>query len=289
MTASPVSYDVVIAGAARTPFGKFGGTLSTVPLPELGRVALGAALERAHLRPDEVDEISFGSNFPATDRSIARQIALRIGIPEDRNAYSVDRACCSSLTTVTLATRGLRLGDIRTAAVGGTENLSLVPYFVPQARWGHRLGDILLRDVLVVSCPHTGVPRAVQASNQAAEFGVTREEQDAWALRSQVLYAAARAAGKFEDEIVQFRSVVDGEEVVLAEDESPRSGTTMEKLAKLPTANGSATVTAGNAPGLSTGASALVLARRGATSDRSPALATLVVTAMASGHPQKLG
>lgn len=153
------------------------------------------------------------------------------------------------------------------------------------ARWGHRLGDIVLRDQLVVSCPHTGVPRAVQASNQAAEFGVTREEQDEWAVQSQQRYRLARAAGKFTDEMVPVSVSVDGEEIVIADDESPRPDTTLEALAGLPTVYGSATVTAGNAPGLSTGATALVLTRE----VEDEPLAVLIATAMGSGEPQRLG
>jgi acetyl-CoA C-acetyltransferase len=256
---------------------------------ELGRIAVTEVLRRSDVRAEDIDEVAIGVNFPGSDRSIARQIALRVGIPEATNAYTVDRACCSSFTAITLASRGLRLGDTKIAVAGGAENLSMVPYFVNGARFGTNIGDIVLRDVLVVACPHTGIPRAVQASNEAAEFGVTRSEQDSWALRSQHRWRDAKTAGRFTDEIIAVDTTVDRTTVTLAEDESPRPDTTIEKLARLPTVNGSATVTAGNAPGLSTGASALVLMDPATAAERgvSP-VATLLATAMASGDPQRL-
>lgn len=281
---------VVIAGAVRTPFGRFGGTLREITLPALGAIAVRGALERAGVAPAEVDELAVGVNFPGADRSVARQIGLRAGIPEERSSFTIDRACCSSLSAVTLASRGLRLGDTEIAVAGGAENLSLVPYFIPAARFGQGIGDIVLKDVLVVSCPHTGAPRAVQASNEAARFGVSREEQDAWAYRSQMRWRDAQAAGRFVDELVPVDDAVEGARVALSTDESPRPDTTLQRLAQLRPVNGSATVTAGNAPGLSTGASALVLmaATVAAASGTRP-LAALVTTAMASGHPQGLG
>jgi acetyl-CoA C-acetyltransferase len=276
-----VSRDVAIVGVARTPFGKFGGALRALSLPELGSHAVGAALERAGLAPDAVDELAFGVNFPGSDRSIARQVALRAGIPEDRNAYTVDRACCSSLAAIGLAVNAVRAGEAAVAVAGGAENLSRVPYFLEDLRWGHSLGSVTLVDQLVISCPHTGVPRAVQASLEAAEHGIGREEQDAWALRSQQRAAAAVEAGRFADEIAP----IDVEGVEVAFDESPRPDTTLEALARLKTVNGSDTVTAGNAPGLSTGATSVVLVRG---EDADHRVATVIETAMVSGPAQKV-
>jgi acetyl-CoA C-acetyltransferase len=184
-----------------------------------------------------------------------------------------------------MATRSLRMGDARIALAGGAENLSKVPYFLEDLRWGHSLGHIGLVDQLVISCPHTGVPRAVQASKEAAEYGVGRSEQDEWALRSQQRAASAADAGLFAEEIAPID--VDGRRVEA--DESPRPGTTLDALAQLATVNDSDTVTAGNAPGLSTGATSVVLMtgdeveRRGTTR-----LATVVATAMVSGPPQNV-
>lgn len=280
---------VSLVGYARTPFGRFGGPLRTLGLPALGSLAVTAALDRARRRPDEVDEVAIGVNFPGKERSVARQVQLRAGIPEDRVAYTVDRACCSSLAATSLASRGLRLGEARLAVAGGVENLSRVPYFLEEARWGTRLGDVVLTDQLVVSCPYSGVPRAVQAADEAAAHGIGREEQDEWALRSQERYAAALAEGYFDDEVVPVAVPGPrGDTVTVARDEPPRPGTSLAVLATLPTVNGSATVTAGNAPDLSTGATALVLAPAGTPpADGGPVVELLGFT-MASGHPQHI-
>ncbi|MCW2976584.1 MAG: hypothetical protein JWM06_1865, partial [Actinomycetia bacterium] len=281
---------VAIVGAARTPFGKFGGALRSLSLPELGSHAATAALERAEIRPDEVDELALGVNFPGSDRSIARQVALRAGVPEERNAYTVDRACCSSLAAIGMAVRSVRAGEAGVALAGGAENLSRVPYFLEDMRWGNRLGNIELVDQLVISCPHTGVPRAVQAAVEAAEYGIGREEQDEWALRSQQRCADAVAHGRFDPEIAPIDVPLgDGAVRRVDVDESPRPHTSLEALGRLPTVNGSTTVTGGNAPGLSTGATSVVLmpaeeaARRGIQP-----LATVLATTMASGPPQKV-
>ncbi|MFI0794981.1 thiolase family protein [Micromonospora rubida] len=282
--------DVVVLATARTPFGRFGGVLRDLPLPDLGAIPVGAVLDRAGLTGADVDELAFGVNFPGSERSVARQVLLRAGIPEEKVAYTVDRACCSSLAAITLASRGLRLNDTALSVAGGVENLSRVPYFVHAARFGNRIGDIVLTDQLVVACPHTGVPRAVQAGAEATEYGVDRAEQDDWALRSQQRYADALARGCFDDEIVPV-DVPDrtGRPVRLAADEAPRPDTTAQQLAALPTVYDSATVTAGNAPNMSTGAVALVLAstaeaaRRGTTG-----LATVSACTQVSGDPQRL-
>jgi acetyl-CoA C-acetyltransferase len=281
---------VVIAAAARTPFGRFGGVMRGLSIPELGSLATAEALRRAGVSGDEVDELALGVNFPGSDRSIARQTALRAGIPDDRNAYTVDRACCSSLTAIGMATRSVRLGEASIASAGGAENMSRVPYFIEDLRWGHPLGNITLADQLMITCPHTHVARAIQAADEALRFGVSREEQDRWALRSQDAYEAARRANRLDDEMFPVELPASSSGLArLDRDESPRPDTTIEKLAALPTVYESATVTAGNAPGMGTGASSVVLMtaetarRRGLTP-----LATIVASAMSSGEPQKI-
>jgi len=182
------------------------------------------------------------------------------------------------------------LSEAKVVVAGGVENMSKVPYFLSDLRWGHRLGDITLKDQLVIACPMTGKPRAVQAGEEAVEYGVTREEQDRWAFRSHQNYCKAKELGKFKDELMSIEVLQErGQSVSATEDESPRSDTTMEKLAKLPAIYGSPTVTAGNSPGLSTGASALVLMskREAQRLDKRP-LATLTGWAMASGHPDRI-
>jgi acetyl-CoA C-acetyltransferase len=282
--------EVGVMSAVRSPFGKFGGTLRDFSLPQLGGIVFAEAIRRAGLDPVDVEEVATGVNLPGADRSIARQVLIEAGIPTDRVAYTVDRACCSSMAAISMASRAIRLGDTRIAVAGGTENMSRVPYFLTAQRWGHSLGDVVLKDQLVIADPMTGKPRAVQAGEEAVEFGVTREEQDAWAVRSHRSYLEARAAGKFADEIVPIEvPQPKGEPVLFAEDESVRPDTTLEKLARLPTVYGSPTVTAGNAPGLNTGASAMVLMAPGEADRRgAQRLGTLVGWAMVSGHPDKL-
>jgi acetyl-CoA C-acetyltransferase len=281
--------EVVIASGVRTAFGSFGGALKDFWLPELGGIVIREALRRAGVEPDEVDEVDLGINLPGSDRSIARQSMLKAGLPETVNANSVDRACCSSMAAITMARRGIQAGDVNIAVAGGTENMSKVPYFVHDMRWGHRLGDIVLKDQLVIADPMTGKPRAVQAADEAEEFGIGREEQDAWALRSQELWKKAWQAGRFADEIVGVEvPQPKGEPICFDRDESPRE-TTLQKLAALPTVYGSKTVTAGNAPGLNTGASAVVLMGGDVASSRGlKPLAQIVSWAQVSGHPDKL-
>jgi acetyl-CoA C-acetyltransferase len=273
--------DVVIAAAARTPFGAFGGSLRDRSIPDLASEAAVAALERAGVAPQEVDELVLGVNLPGSDRSLARQTQLKCGMPEERSSYTVDRACCSSLTAVSRARQSVLAGTGGIALAGGAENLSRVPYFVHEMRWGRRLGPIELLDQLVISCPYTHVPRAVQAAEEAKEFGVDRADQDRWALRSQQRAARAIDSG-----------LLTGEIHPLAEldcDESPRPTTTLEKLTSLPTVNGSATVTAGNAPGLSTGAAMTVLMAESTAAERGiEPLARIIATAMASGPPERI-
>jgi acetyl-CoA C-acetyltransferase len=249
-----------------------------------------AALERAGADPAAVDEVAVGVNFPAPERSVARQVQLRAGLPEECVAYTVDRACCSSLAAISLASRGLRTGDTALAVAGGAENLSRIPYFLTGMRWGVRRGPVELADLAVVACPHTGVPRAVQAGVEAAEHGIGREEQDEWALRSQQRYASAHAAGAFAAELVSVDTLdEDGREVRLDADEPPRPATTLDKLAALATVYGSPSVTAGNAPDLSSGASAIVLASaERVRSDRLEPKAWLEGFTLVSGHPQKV-
>jgi acetyl-CoA C-acetyltransferase len=278
--------DIVLVGAARTPFARFGGVLASLSIPELARHAIAAALARAGVEPTDVDELALGVNLPGSDRSLARQALLHAGIPTDRVAYTVDRACCSSLAAITLASRSLRLGESAIAVAGGGENMSRVPYFLEGLRFGERLGDVVLKDQLVISCPYTGVPRAQQAADEAARFDIGRDQQDEFAMRSQHLYAKAKARG---DLIAEIAPITLDNGVALVDDEGPRADTTLEKLAALPTVNGSSTVTAGNAPGLSTGASAVVLTTRAEARRRGlTPIATLVATAMASGHPAEI-
>jgi acetyl-CoA C-acetyltransferase len=281
---------VAVLGFARSPFGKFGGSLRDATLPELASAVVSAALDRSGMAPDRVDQLVFGVNFPGSDRSIARQILLRSDIPVDRNAYTVDRACCSSLTALAAASRSIRLAEASVAVAGGAENLSKVPYFLEGVRWGHRLGNLEMTDQLVISCPHTHEPRARQASREALEHGIGRQQQDDWALRSQERYAKALAAGWPAEEIVPVLGTdARGGSITVDSDEVPRPSTTAAALAALATIYESETVTPGNAPDLSSGAAALVLAGPvAATEDGRPVLATLRGFTAVSGEPRRI-
>lgn len=278
---------VVIVSAVRTPFDKFGGLMRSENTVSLGSFVVKEAMERAKVQPDEVEETYIGINMPTANRSIARQISLAAGMPPEANSTTVDRACCSSMVAIAMAKRAIEVGDANITIGGGSENMSNVPYFVEDLRWGKRLGDITLKDIMVVSCPYTGEPRAKQAGEVALQYGITREMQDEWAYRSQMLYQEAFKAGKFKEEIKPYTIHTKKGDVVISEDQSPRPDTTMEGLAKLKTVNQSPTVTAGNAPGLNTGASALVL-MSGTEAERRGVkpLATIVSHAQASGHPK---
>jgi len=282
--------EVFILGAVRTPFGKFGGTLKDFTLSELGGQVVAEALQRSGVPAEDVDEVALGVNLPGSDRSIARQAALKAGIPDTTPAYTVDRACCSSLAAINMVSRSLRLGEARVTVGGGTENMSLVPYFVHAARWGNRLGDIVLRDQLVISCPYSGRARALQAGEEAMEYNIGREEQDRWALRSHQRVVAAQEAGFFEAEIMPIEVPQrKGPPITFSKDEAVRPNTTLEKLAKLRTIYDSPTVTPGNAPGLNTGAAAVVLTTKEEAERRGlKPLATIKTWAMAAGHPDRI-
>lgn len=284
--------EVVIVSAARTPFGKFGGLLRDISTVDLGAHVVKGTFDRINLDTKEVDEVYFGVNMPSENRSIARQIALKAGIPETTPAATIDRACCSSAIAIGIGYRSIKGGDIDVAVGGGSENLSATPYFLPELRWGNRIGSITLNDIVQVSCPYTGERRAWQAGTDAVKYGVSREDQDKWALRSQQLYAKALADGKFKDEIIPFEvpKMKRGKQVgsvLMTEDEGPRPDTNLEKLAKLPTVYNSPTVTPGNAPGLSTGAASVILmSKEKAEKLNLKPLATIIAHALGAGHPR---
>ena len=253
--------ETVLVGYARTAFGKFGGALRDVPGLDLAAAAIAGALRRAAVDPAEVDEVFGGCCAPAEAGVIAPVIArralLKAGLPATVPSLTLDRACCSSIAALQLADRAIRAGDVRTAVVFGVENLSRVPLVIsPRVRWGTRVGSVTLEDALYRMEYPEFAPVSVDAGEVAVEFGIGREEQDAWALRSQRMYARALAEGIPAEEIVAL-TLPGGK--VFEKDELPRPDTTPEALGALPTIYGSPTVTAGNSPGLDAGAAALVV------------------------------
>ena len=268
---------VYIASAARTPIGKFNGALSTTPAVELGGIAIRAAVERARL-PDgtPIDEVLMGQVLQGgAGQAPARQAALRAGLAETTSATTINRVCGSGLKAIMLAAAEIRAGDAEVAVAGGMESMNLAPYLLPGARFGYRLGDATIVDETV----HDGLWCAIEdchmgthAERVAIKDHVSREDQDAFALRSHERAIAAIDAGRFDDEMVPV-TVRDakGRETIVDTDEGPRRDTSREALARLKPAfalpsgedRGDAdvgTVTAGNSPGITDGAAATVVA-----------------------------
>lgn len=281
--------EIVIVSAARTPFGKFGGTLKNFKATDLGGFAIKEALKRAGISGDMVDEVIYGMVVPAGQGQIpGRQASIKGGISHNVPVVTINKVCGSALKAVTLGAQIIKAGDADIIVAGGMESMSNIPYVLPNMRWGSRMNDVKAQDAMVLDglwCPENDVHMAVIGGSVASEYHVTREMQDAWALRSQQRWAEGEAQGKFEDE--RFSVEVPGKKgqvTIFAKDEAPRPDTTMEGLSKLPplfVKDG--TVTAGNAPGTNDGASAIVLmSREKAESLGAPILATIKGYAQAS-------
>ncbi len=280
--------EVTVVSVARTPFGKFGGLLKNFSAIELGTEAVKAVLKRIPLEPSVVDEVYLGVAVLAGTASVAaRQVLISSGLPASTPSLTIDRACCSSMTCVGLAMRNIRDGEIDTAIAGGMEAMSQTPLIARGIRWGVRLGGVTLEEPLFLRNPILNIPLAVGAAEVSLQYGVGREEQDQWALRSHRNYSSAFEAGKFLEEIAPVEISSSGRpKAIMHRDESPRTDTTIEKLQALPTVYGSKTVTAGNAPGLNDGASALILMSREKQKDLGlKPLATLLTYVNMAGDP----
>jgi acetyl-CoA C-acetyltransferase len=258
--------DVFILSAARTPIGKFGGGLSTVPATELGATAIRAAVERSGIAPERVDEAIMGQVIQAgAGQAPARQAALKGGLPEGVSATTINKVCGSGMKAVMLGAAAIRAGDAQVIVAGGMENMNLGPYLLPGARSGYRLGDQTVVDSTVhdgLWCSSCDVHMGVHAERVAAKHEVTRQAQDEFALRSHQHALAAIEEGRFRDEIVPVQVDAKKGPITVDTDENPRADTSIEALARLKPAfqPDGGTVTAGNAPGITDGAAALVLA-----------------------------
>jgi acetyl-CoA C-acetyltransferase len=287
--------ETVVVGYARTPFATFGGGLRTVSATDLGAVAVRAGLERSGVDNDLVDYAFFGQVVQAGQGQIpSRQVTIKAGLAERVPSDTINKVCASSLRAVNLADMAIRLGDLATVVAGGMESMSGAPYLVKGARWGLRMGDTPLIDAVVhdgLMCSFGQCHMGVYGSTVAAEFGVTREQQDAWAFRSHQRAVAARENGRFREEIAPV-AVTDrkGRVTLVDADEGPRPDTSLEKLAALrPAFQSDGTVTAGNAPGLNDGAAALVLMDRELAIQRGlTPLATIVSQGQVSEAPPYL-
>ena len=254
----------VILGACRTPFGKFGGGLSGVAATELGGIVVAEAIRRAGIAPEEVEHLLLGQVVQAGAGQIpSRQAGFRAGLPATVTSDTLNRVCGSGMRAVTLADVLVRAGEYSVIVAGGMESMSNAPYLLPQGRFGQRLGDGTIVDALVhdgLTCAVAGVHMGVHGGNVAAEAGITREEQDRWALRSHQRATAAIESGRFADEIVAVEVPGRRGPTIIERDESPRADASLDALARLaPAFSADGTVTAGNAPGINDGAGAMVV------------------------------
>lgn len=255
----------VIVSGARTPFGRFGGSLQTLTAPELGGIAIRGAVERAAITDDVIDEVIMGTVLQGGQGQIpSRQAAREAGIGWHVKTETINKVCASGMRSVTLADQLIRLGDEEIIIAGGMESMSKAPYLLPKARTGFRMGDQKVVDMMVhdgLTCSFTGVHMGTYGNQTANKYKLTREAQDEWALRSHQLAVKAIEDGKFASEIVPV--VVPqrrGDAMIVSEDEAPRKDTSIDTLEKLrPAFDKDGTITAGNAPGVNDGACAFVL------------------------------
>ena len=286
--------DVVIASAARTPIGSFNGSLSTLSAADLGTIAIKAALERAGVAPDAVDEVVLGQVLTAaTGMNPARKALLGAGIPEDKTAYLVNQVCGSGLRSVAQGFQAIALGEADVVVAGGQESMSQAPH-ASHLRNGTKMGDVKFVDTMIndgLWCALMGYHMGNTAENVAEKWQITREQQDEFAAASQQKAEAAQKAGRFSDEIAAVTISSRKGDVTVDTDEYPRAGTTAETLAKLrPAFSKDGTVTAGNASGINDGAAAIVLMSDAAAKAQGAApLARIVSWATAGVDPAVMG
>lgn len=257
--------NVYLTGSVRTPIGRFGGTLASMTAADLGVAAAKESLQRANLRPDQIQQSIWGCARQAGGGpNVARQISYRAGAPETVPAFTVNQACGSGLRAIILAAQEIMLGRASAVLAGGTESMSRVPYFAEGARWGMRMGNVDLVDGMYrdgFNDPLSGLVMGETAENLARDYEIAREEQDEYALRSQQRAELAIESGRFDPEVVPVEiKMRKSETSMFSRDEHYRAGATIESLAKLaPVFSSDGTVTAGNSSGITDGASALVV------------------------------
>ncbi len=288
--------EVVIVGAARTAIGSFGGTLKSVPASTLGAIAVKEAIKRAGITPEMVEEVIMGNVLQAgLGQNVARQISMEAGIPKEVPSMTLNKVCGSGLRAVELAAQIIKAGDADIIVAGGAENMSLSPYVVPAARWGARMGDTKLVDVMIrdgLSDAFSGVHMGITAENICEQWGLTREELDQFAAASQQKAEAAIAAGKFKDEIVPVEiPQKKGDPKIFDTDEFPRAGVTAEGIAGLkPAFKKDGMVTAANASGINdSGAAVIVMSKEKADELGIKPMATIKSYASAGVDPQIMG
>jgi acetyl-CoA C-acetyltransferase len=257
--------EVVIIDAVRTPVGSFGGSLTGVPAVELGTIVVKELIKRTGIDPNLVDELIFGCVLQAAQgQNVARQVLIRSGIPQEVPALTINKVCASGLRSISLAAQVIKAGDADVVIAGGTENMSAAPYAIMKARWGARMNNDSMVDIMI----HDGLWEAfnnyhmgMTAENVAEKYGISRQQQDEFSVRSQQLAEKAIKDGRFKDEIVPvIIPQRKGDPKVFDTDEHPRAGTTLDAMTKLkPAFKKDGSVTAGNASGINDGAAAILV------------------------------
>ena len=287
--------DVFIISGVRTPIGKFGGKLAHMTAPDLGVVAAKAALDRAGVRPEQVEETIFGCARQAGNGpNPARQISVRTGVPKEVSAYTVNKACASGMQAIALGYQEIAIGNMDCVLAGGTESMSRVPYYLEGGRWGYRLGNHDLVDGMYrdgFSCPLCKLVMGETAEVLAEQYKVSRDEQDQFALRSQQKAEKAIHAGRFKDEIAPVTIESKKGTQVMEQDEHPFLGATLEKMSKLPAVfSKTGTITAANSSGITDGAAAVVLAGEAfVTKNNLKPLAKIRAVTSAGVDPRTMG
>jgi acetyl-CoA C-acetyltransferase len=287
--------DVYILSAVRTPIGKFGGSLASMTAADMGVVAAHAAIERAGVRPDQVEETIFGNARQAGGGpNPARQISMRSGIPQEVPAYTVNKACASGLKSIALAYQEIATGNLDCVLAGGTESMSRLPYYLDGARWGYRLGNQELVDGMYRDgffCPLAKMLMGETAEVLAEQYKISRDEQDEFALCSQTRATAAIEAKRFDSETVRVTLESKKGPQTFNRDEHVFPGATMEKMAKLsPVFSKTGTITAGNSSGITDGAAAVVVASEDfATKNNLQPLARVLAVTSLGVDPRIMG
>jgi acetyl-CoA C-acetyltransferase len=288
--------EVVIVSAVRTAIGNFNGSLKNISAPELGAIAIKGALEKARIKPEQVDEVILGNVLQAgLGQNPARQASLKAGIPESVSAMTINKVCGSGLKAVHLATQAILSGDADIVVAGGMENMSQAPYILKNARNGFKMGDQNLNDTLIsdgLTCAFNDYHMGVTAENLSTQYGLTREEQDEFSAWSQEKAINAIETGKFKEEIIPV-SIPQrkGDPVVFDTDEYPKKGTTVEKLGGLrPAFKKDGSVTAGNASGINDGAAVVIVMSKAKAEELGlKALVTIKGNASAGVDPSIMG
>ncbi|PNY21610.1 Acetyl-CoA acetyltransferase [Streptococcus parauberis] len=292
-----MSKEVVVVSALRTPIGNFGGAFKTVSAVDLGTTVVEKILQDTKIAPGLVEEVIFGNVLHAgLGQNVARQIAIYAGLPVTTPAFTLDMVCGSGLKSVELGALKILSGDAEVVIVGGTENMSQAPYVITNQRWGSRMGESKVVDTMIsdgLSDAFNNYHMGITAENIARQYNISREEQDQFALNSQLKAKAAIESNRFNEEIVPVRVPQRrGEDLIVDQDEYPRTDSSLEKLAKLRPSflKEDGTVTAGNASGINDGAAALLLmSREKAEQLGLPILATILSSASAGVEPSLMG